>query len=78
MKRHANTLIRAGLELSPEAAPRPGDPMTLARTSSLRLLICDVFGHRLPRRHRPFFLTERYQQCERCNAQVPLKRRQPN
>jgi hypothetical protein len=36
--------------------------------------MCDIFGHRLSRRRRPFFLIERYQRCERCEAQVALKR----
>jgi hypothetical protein len=40
------------------------------RARSLRLFICDVFGHRVPRRRRPFFFTERYQRCARCGSQV--------
>ena len=35
-------------------------------------LRCRVFGHKLPRRRRPFFLTERYQRCERCGRRVRL------
>ena len=38
-------------------------------------LRCRVFGHRLPRRRRPFFLTERYQRCERCGRRMRLKDR---
>jgi hypothetical protein len=29
----------------------------------------------LPRRKRPFFLTDRFQRCERCGERVPLKDR---
>jgi hypothetical protein len=35
-------------------------------------LRCRLFGHKLPRRKRPFFLTERFQRCERCGARVLL------
>jgi len=35
--------------------------------------MCDVFGHRVPRRRRPFFLTDRYQRCERCRSQIAIK-----
>ena len=38
-------------------------------------LRCRLFGHRLPRRRRPFFLTERYQRCERCGKRVRLRNR---
>jgi len=31
-----------------------------------------MFGHRLPKRKRPFFLTERYQRCERCGKRIRL------
>ena len=34
-----------------------------------------ILGHRLPRRRRPFFLTERYQRCERCGKRVRLRDR---
>jgi NADPH:quinone reductase-like Zn-dependent oxidoreductase len=38
-------------------------------------LRCRLFGHRLPRRRRPFFLTERYQRCERCGKRIRLRGR---
>jgi Prophage protein (DUF1660) len=38
-------------------------------------LRCRIFGHRLPRSRRPFFLTERYQRCERCGKRVRLRGR---
>jgi len=38
-------------------------------------LVCRVFGHRLPRSKRPFFLTERFQRCERCGERVRAKYR---
>jgi uncharacterized membrane protein YGL010W len=37
--------------------------------------ICRVVGHRLPRRRRPFFLTDLFQRCERCGERVRLKDR---
>ncbi|MBI4171360.1 MAG: hypothetical protein HY511_01230 [Actinobacteria bacterium] len=40
-----------------------------------RSLLCRVLGHRLPRSKRPFFLTERFQRCERCGARVRAKYR---
>lgn len=40
-----------------------------------RSLLCRVIGHRLPRRKRPFFLTERFQRCERCGERVTAKYR---
>ena len=36
---------------------------------------CRVLGHKLPRRKRPFFLTERFQRCDRCGKRVLLKDR---
>jgi hypothetical protein len=33
---------------------------------------CRLFGHRLPRRGRPFFITGRYL-CERCGERVPVR-----
>jgi hypothetical protein len=41
----------------------------------MRRVLCRIVGHRLPRRRRPFFLTERYQHCERCGARVRLRGR---
>jgi hypothetical protein len=41
----------------------------------VRRVLCNVLGHRLPRRKRPFFLIERYQRCERCGERVRLKGR---
>jgi hypothetical protein len=41
----------------------------------MRRLLCSIMGHKLPRRRRPFFLTERFQRCERCGVRVPLKGR---
>jgi hypothetical protein len=41
----------------------------------MRHLTCRVLGHKLPRRRRPFFLTERFQRCERCGKRVKLKGR---
>jgi hypothetical protein len=41
----------------------------------MRRVICRVLGHKLPRRRRPFFLTERFQRCERCGERVRLKDR---
>ena len=38
-------------------------------------LRCRLLGHKLPRRKRPFFLTERFQSCERCGARVRLRDR---
>jgi hypothetical protein len=38
-------------------------------------LRCRLLGHRLPRSRRPFFLTERYQRCERCGKRVRLRGR---
>ena len=38
-------------------------------------LRCRLLGHRLPRRRRPFFLTERYQRCERCGKRIRLRGR---
>jgi hypothetical protein len=29
-----------------------------------------MFGHRVPRRRRPYFLTERFQRCERRGERV--------
>jgi len=37
--------------------------------------LCRVFGHRLPKRRRPFFLTDLFQKCERCGERVRLKDR---
>jgi hypothetical protein len=34
---------------------------------------CRVFGHRLPRWKRPFFLTERVRRCERCGERVLVR-----
>lgn len=36
-------------------------------------LRCRVLGHKLPRRKRPFFLTERFQRCDRCGARIRIK-----
>jgi hypothetical protein len=33
---------------------------------------CRVFGHKVPK-ERWFFLTERFQRCERCGELVPSK-----
>jgi len=33
---------------------------------------CRVFGHKVPKAKR-FFLTERFQRCERCGAHVSSK-----
>jgi len=41
----------------------------------MRRVICRALGHKLPRRRRPFFLTERYQRCERCGERVRLEDR---
>lgn len=38
-------------------------------------LRCRILGHKLPRSRRPFFLTERYQRCERCGKRVRLSGR---
>src|SRR6476619_5174649 len=35
-------------------------------------VLCRFLGHKLPRRRRPFFLTERFQRCERCGERVAL------
>ncbi|HEV7133030.1 MAG TPA: DUF1660 family phage protein [Gaiellaceae bacterium] len=40
-----------------------------------RHLLCRLFGHRVPRRRRPFFFTERFQRCERCGARVRVRGR---
>ena len=36
----------------------------------MKHVVCRVLGHRLPRRKRPFFLTDRYQRCERCGKNL--------
>lgn len=41
----------------------------------MKRILCRVVGHRLPRRKRPFFLTDRHQRCERCGKRVRLKDR---
>ena len=41
----------------------------------MRRMLCNVLGHKLPRRKRPFFLIERYQPCSRCGERVRLKGR---
>jgi len=41
----------------------------------MKRVLCRVVGHRLPRRKRPFFLTDRYQRCERCGKRVRLRDR---
>ena len=41
----------------------------------MKRVLCGVLGHRLPRRKRPFFLTDRHQRCERCGKRVRLKDR---
>ena len=38
-----------------------------------RALLCRIFGHRLSRRRRPFFLTDRFQRCSRCGERVALR-----
>ena len=38
-------------------------------------VLCRVVGHRLPRRKRPFFITEHFQRCERCGERVLIRDR---
>jgi len=38
-----------------------------------RELLCRLVGHKLPRRRRPFFFTERFQRCERCGERVKVR-----
>jgi len=47
----------------------------LVSAPRMRRLLCRVLGHKLPRRRRPFFLTERFQHCERCGARVTVRGR---
>lgn len=41
----------------------------------MRRHLCRLVGHKLPRRRRPFFFTERFQRCERCGERVKLRGR---
>jgi hypothetical protein len=43
--------------------------------AAMRSVLCRFLGHKLPRRRRPFFLTERFQRCERCGERVALRDR---
>jgi hypothetical protein len=41
----------------------------------MKRVLCRIAGHKLPRRKRPFFLTDRYQRCDRCGKRIRLKDR---
>jgi hypothetical protein len=52
-----------------------GTLVPLVSETGMRRHICRFLGHKLPRRRRPFFFTERFQRCERCGMRVKLRGR---
>ena len=77
--RYRETVVD-GIENAPTGVPRAParrehrEDARQGRPGRVKLR-CRVFGHKLPRRRRPFFLTERYQRCERCGKRVRLSGR---
>jgi hypothetical protein len=62
-----------GVRNGKEANGRVAAPGTVH--PGMRRHLCRLIGHKLPRRRRPFFFTERFQRCERCGARVKLRGR---